>query len=183
MKGRMFLMKKIISVCLALAMLAAMTVMMIPTASAAWDGSSVSAGLVGSGTEFDPYLISSENDLAFVAKQVNDAVTNEMKQKILGVKEETLASYGAVSEQTAREMAAGIRRVSGADIGISVTGIAGPNSDGTNKPVGLCYIAIDTEDYKSVEKIETGKNDREYNRYVTASRALNLARVYTEKRG
>ena len=109
--------------------------------------------------------------------------SNEMKQKILGVKEETLASYGAVSEQTAREMAAGIRRVSGADIGISVTGIAGPNSDGTNKPVGLCYIAIDTEDYKSVEKIETGKNDREYNRYVTASRALNLARLYMEKRG
>lgn len=109
--------------------------------------------------------------------------SNEMKQKILGVREETLASYGAVSEQTAREMAAGIRRVSGADIGISVTGIAGPNSDGTNKPVGLCYIAIDTEDYKSVEKIETGKNDREYNRYVTASRALNLARLYIEKRG
>ena len=109
--------------------------------------------------------------------------SNEMKQKILGVREETLASFGAVSEQTAREMAAGIRRVSGADIGISVTGIAGPNSDGTNKPVGLCYIAIDTEDYKSVEKIETGKNDREYNRYVTASRALNLARLYIEKRG
>ena len=68
-------MKKITSLLLALAMLAAMTVIMIPTASAAWDGSSVSAALVGSGTEYDPYLISSENDLAFVAKQVNDAVT------------------------------------------------------------------------------------------------------------
>ena len=109
--------------------------------------------------------------------------SNEMKQKILGVKEETLAAYGAVSEQTAREMASGIRRVTGADIGISVTGIAGPGSDGTNKPVGLCYVAIDTEDYKTFEKIETGKNDREYNRYVTASRALNLARVYIEERG
>ena len=68
-------MKKFTSILLALAMLAAMTVIMIPTASAAWDGSSVSAGLIGSGTEFDPYLISSENDLAYVAKQVNDAVT------------------------------------------------------------------------------------------------------------
>ena len=68
-------MKKFTSILLALTMLATMTVLMIPTASAAWDGSSVSAGLVGSGTEFDPYLISSENDLAFVAKQVNDAVT------------------------------------------------------------------------------------------------------------
>ena len=68
-------MKRILSTFLALAMLAAMTVMIIPTASAAWDGSSVSAALVGTGTEYDPYLISSENDLAFVAKQVNDAVT------------------------------------------------------------------------------------------------------------
>ena len=108
--------------------------------------------------------------------------SNEMKNKILGVREETLAAYGAVSEQTAREMAAGIRRVSGADIGISVTGIAGPNSDGTNKPVGLCFIALDAENYNACEKIETGKNDREYNLYVTASRALNLARVYIEER-
>lgn len=108
--------------------------------------------------------------------------SNEMKEKMLGVKHETLDAYGAVSEETATEMAAGIRRVSGADIGISVTGIAGPGSDGTSKPVGLCYIAIDTEDYKTCEKIETGKNNREYNRYVTASRALNLARIYIERK-
>lgn len=68
-------MKKFTSLLLALAMLAAMTVIMIPTASAAWDGSSVSAALVGSGTEYDPFIISGENDLAFVAKQVNDGVT------------------------------------------------------------------------------------------------------------
>ncbi len=68
-------MKKITSVILALAMLCTMMITMIPTASAAWDGSSVSASLVGSGAEYDPYLISSENDLAFVAKQVNDGVT------------------------------------------------------------------------------------------------------------
>ena len=68
-------MKKFTSIIIALAMLCAMMVTMIPTASAAWDGSSVSAALIGSGTEFDPYIISSENDLAFVAKQVNDAVT------------------------------------------------------------------------------------------------------------
>lgn len=108
--------------------------------------------------------------------------SNEMKEKMLGVRHETLAAYGAVSEETAVEMAAGIRRVSGADIGISVTGIAGPGSDGTSKPVGLCYIAIDTADYKACEKIETGKNNREYNRYVTASRALNLARIYIERK-
>lgn len=108
--------------------------------------------------------------------------SNEIKEKMLGVRHETLEAHGAVSEETAVEMAAGIRRASGADIGISVTGIAGPGSDGTSKPVGLCYIAIDTEDYKACEKIETGKNNREYNRYVTASRALNLARIYIERK-
>ncbi len=108
--------------------------------------------------------------------------SNEMKEKFLGVSHETLLAHGAVSEETAREMAAGIRRVSGSDIGISVTGIAGPGSDGTNKPVGLCYIAIDTEDHKACEKIETGRKDREYNRYVNASRALNLVRRYIEEK-
>ena len=68
-------MKRFTSIVIVLAMLASMMMIMIPSASAVWDGSSVSASLIGSGTEFDPYLISSENDLAFVAKQVNDAVT------------------------------------------------------------------------------------------------------------
>ena len=101
---------------------------------------------------------------------------------MLGVKKETLEKHGAVSEQTATEMAAGIRRVSGADIGIAVTGIAGPGSDGTNKPVGLCYVAINSDSYQKCEKIETGKNDREYNRYVTSSRALNLVRICIENK-
>lgn len=109
--------------------------------------------------------------------------SNDVKEKVLGVKHETLVAYGAVSEQTATEMAAGIRRISGADIGIAVTGIAGPGSDGTNKPVGLCYIALNAPDAQICEKIETGRNDREYNRYVTASRALNLVRRYLEKKG
>lgn len=109
--------------------------------------------------------------------------SNDVKERVLGVKHETLVAYGAVSEQTATEMAAGIRRVSGADIGIAVTGIAGPGSDGTNKPVGLCFIALNAPDAQICEKIETGRNDREYNRYVTASRALNLVRRYLEKKG
>ncbi len=67
-------MKKFTSSIIVLAMLLTMIVSMIPTASAAWDGTSVSTGLIGTGTELDPYLISSENDLAFLAKQVNDGV-------------------------------------------------------------------------------------------------------------
>lgn len=131
----------------------------------------------------------------YVSKRITDipgasevfgcgAVTysNEIKEKLLGVRHETLAAYGAVSEETAREMAAGVRRISGADIGISLTGIAGPDSDGTNKPVGLCYIALDAEGVSKCEKIETGKANREYNRYVNASRALNLVRLYIDER-
>ena len=98
------------------------------------------------------------------------------------MRHETLEAHGAVSEETAREMAAGVRRLSGADIGISVTGIAGPDSDGTDKPVGLCYVAIDAKDSTACDKVETGRGDREYNRYVNASRALNLVRLYIEER-
>ncbi len=69
-------MKKFTSILIVAAMISAMMITMIPAASAAWDGSSASAALVGTGTEFDPYLISSENDLAYVQKQVNDGVTH-----------------------------------------------------------------------------------------------------------
>ncbi len=69
-------MKKIISAILVVAMLVSMMILIIPTASAVWDGTSVSSALIGTGTEFDPYLITSENDLAHVAKQVNDGVTH-----------------------------------------------------------------------------------------------------------
>lgn len=68
--------------------------------------------------------------------------SNEIKEKILGVKSETLKQYGAVSEQTVREMVEGVLKISGADIAVSVSGIAGPNSDNTSKPVGLIYLAV-----------------------------------------
>lgn len=68
--------------------------------------------------------------------------SNEIKEKVLGVKRETLKEFGAVSEQTVREMVKGVITISGADIAVSVSGIAGPNSDNTNKPVGLIYIAV-----------------------------------------
>ncbi len=105
---------------------------------------------------------------------------NEVKEKALGVSHRTLSEHGAVSEETAREMAAGIRRVTGADIGISVTGFAGPDADEEGKAPGLIYTALDAEDCRICHKIETGRNDREYNRYVAASRAINLIRIYLE---
>ena len=70
--------------------------------------------------------------------------SNEAKIKLLGVKPETLDKFGAVSEQTAREMASGVLALSGADIAVSVTGLAGPNGDGSEKPVGTVCIGIAT---------------------------------------
>ncbi len=69
---------------------------------------------------------------------------NEAKEKLLGVKAETLEKYGAVSEQTAIEMAAGVRMLSGADFGISTTGVAGPGGGTPDKPVGTVWIGIST---------------------------------------
>lgn len=66
---------------------------------------------------------------------------NEIKEKLLGVRHKTLEKYGAVSEQTAAEMATGAVRALGADFSVAVTGIAGPDGDSEEKPVGLVYIA------------------------------------------
>jgi PncC family amidohydrolase len=72
------------------------------------------------------------------------AYSNAVKEAFLGVRHKTLVSYGAVSEQTAKEMAAGVRERIGSDIGISTTGIAGPTGGTPEKPVGLVYIGIST---------------------------------------
>lgn len=68
--------------------------------------------------------------------------SNEIKSNVLGVSEKTLETYGAVSEQTVREMVSGVLALSGADVAVSVSGIAGPASDNTSKPVGLIYLAV-----------------------------------------
>jgi len=68
--------------------------------------------------------------------------SNEAKEKFLGVKLETLAQNGAVSESVAREMVEGARRVSDADFAIAVTGIAGPGGGSAEKPVGTVFIAV-----------------------------------------
>ncbi|MCR5484071.1 MAG: competence/damage-inducible protein A [Clostridiales bacterium] len=102
--------------------------------------------------------------------------SNRIKMKVLGVKKETLERYGAVSAQCAGEMAAGVRRISGADICVSVTGVAGPGNDG-DIPSGVSYIGVCTDDGVFTERFETKKDSaREYNRYVTSSRALDLIR-------
>ena len=79
--------------------------------------------------------------------------SNQAKMKYVGVKEETLQKVGAVSRETAKEMAEGIRRQAGADIGLSTTGIAGPGGGTEEKPVGLVYIGIATENETNVYEL------------------------------
>ncbi|MBX7244551.1 MAG: competence/damage-inducible protein A [Candidatus Sumerlaeaceae bacterium] len=100
---------------------------------------------------------------------------NEAKERILGVKAETLATHGAVSEETAREMADGVRRVSGADFGISVTGIAGPTGGTDDKPVGLTFVGLSSA-HKTIAMRHVFLADREQNRNLAALTALNLLR-------
>lgn len=107
--------------------------------------------------------------------------SNEIKHRLLGVSEEALEKYGAVSEEVAKQMAIGALRISGADIAVSVTGIAGPTSDGTSKPVGLSYIALADKDNVWVKELNTSRKDRDYNRFVNSSNALNMVRMYINK--
>lgn len=110
--------------------------------------------------------------------------SNDIKTNILGVDKADLQAHGAVSEPVARQMALGALKVSGADIAVGVTGIAGPESDGTDKPVGLSFISLAAKDGTVVvKKLLTGKNGpgcRDYNRLVNASNALNLVRLYLD---
>ncbi len=101
---------------------------------------------------------------------------NSAKERLLGVRPETLAAHGAVSEQTAREMAEGVRKAFGADVGVGITGIAGPASDGTDKPVGLIYVAAANGATTVVRELrnEFRIDVREQNRYSAVKTALEL---------
>ena len=71
---------------------------------------------------------------------------NEQKMKILGVSEENLKNFGAVSKEVALEMSEGAKRISGADFAIGITGLAGPGGGTDEKPVGLVYISLKSDD-------------------------------------
>lgn len=101
--------------------------------------------------------------------------SNEAKVKRLGVKEETLSKFGAVSEETAREMVMGIAKSLNTDIAISSTGIAGPGGGTEDKPVGLVYIGIYIKGDIIVERLNL-KGDREAVRKKATLNALNLLR-------
>ncbi len=100
------------------------------------------------------------------------AYQNEIKINALGVKESTIKEFGAVSEQTAKEMAEGVRKKLGADIGFSTTGIAGPTGGTKEKPVGTVWMAFADKDKTIAWKIQFGRT-RELNIKFSAIHALN----------
>ncbi|HEX3026131.1 MAG TPA: competence/damage-inducible protein A [Clostridia bacterium] len=103
---------------------------------------------------------------------------NNIKQNVLGVHTQTLERHGAVSRETAAEMAEGVRRLAGADIGVGVTGIAGPGGGTEQKPVGLVYVALSQNGKCFVKKLQLyyGSDEREHIRYLASSHALDMIR-------
>lgn len=99
--------------------------------------------------------------------------SNESKHKRLGVKKETLDQFGAVSEETAKEMAAGCAKNTGSDFSIVTTGIAGPDGGNQEKPVGLVYIGCYAKGLVVVEK-HLYQGDRQAVRSQTVDDALKL---------
>ncbi len=113
--------------------------------------------------------------------------SNEIKERVLHVQRDTLERHGAVSEQAAREMAQGVRDVLCADVGLAVTGIAGPSGGTPEKPVGLVYIALAAPDGVWAERYVWEGNrgdspDRWENKALSAEAVLDLLRRYLEER-
>ncbi len=106
--------------------------------------------------------------------------TNAIKERLVGVRHETLAAHGAVSEETAREMAEGIRHAIRTDIGVGITGIAGPGGGTVEKPVGLVFIAISgVAGIIAHKKYFTGT--RVENKRSSTESALSIIVEYLEK--
>ena len=101
---------------------------------------------------------------------------NEIKMKVLGVREDTLAILGAVSAETAIQMAEGVQKLSGADIAVSTSGIAGPTGGTAEKPVGLVYMGVCTKEKAYAVKLMLGgvnsQNNRAYIRKLASDAAL-----------
>lgn len=108
--------------------------------------------------------------------------SNQVKEDLLGVRHETLAQFGAVSQQVACQMAEGVRRVTGADIGVSTTGVAGPGAS-EQKPAGLVYIGLSTQEGTKAICIQKPNQSRDRVRRQASSTALDLVRRHVQETG
>ena len=102
--------------------------------------------------------------------------SNESKIKLLKIPKKIISKYGAVSEEAAQEMAENILKNTGSDLGLSVTGIAGPGGGSPDKPVGTVYIGVASDDSVYVVK-RIFKSDRKINKLKTSQLALNELRM------
>ena len=101
--------------------------------------------------------------------------TNDVKRKLIGVSQETLDEFGAVSWQTACEMARGVRLATGSDIGVSATGIAGPSGGSEQTPVGTVFLGISTKHGEEYRKLSlSSMRSREYIRQASATNAFDM---------
>lgn len=119
-------------------------------------------------------------DLAGVSSVFRGGVVSyatEVKHTVLGVDRDLLDRYGAVSEETARAMAEGARRVLGCDLAISTTGVAGPDPDERGNPVGLVFIGLAAPDGTWVRRVNLSMGRRRI-RHIAASHGFDLARRY-----
>ena len=107
---------------------------------------------------------------------------NGVKANVLGVSPETLDRFGAVSAETAKEMAEGVRRVCGSDLGISFTGVAGPNRDDRGNEVGTVYVGAATEEKTYVNLLKLA-GDRDTIRTLAVEQGMELLLELLREKG
>lgn len=105
--------------------------------------------------------------------------SNELKQRLLGVEAQTLATHGAVSEATVLEMVKGSLSLTKADIAVAISGIAGPGGGTPDKPVGTIWMAIGNKEQSRTQLLTLGK-DRLKNIQYTSTKALNMIRLFVD---
>jgi len=138
----------------------------------------LSLGVVESATGgFISHLITNVPNSSDYYKGAITSYSNEVKLRVVGVKEDTLSKYGAVSFQVAEEMAQGGRIVLATDICLADTGIAGPGGATPGKPVGLFYIGLSHKDVTDSQR-HSFSGDREQNKMAAARAALEWLRAY-----
>ena len=102
--------------------------------------------------------------------------SNSSKVNLLGVRENCINKHGAVSEETAKEMAEKVRKMFSSKLGLSITGIAGPDGGSKEKPIGLTYIGLSTKNETKVRKFQFG-SIRKSNKARASQAALNWMRL------
>lgn len=106
---------------------------------------------------------------------------NELKTKLLSIKENLLKEFGAVSEEVCRAMCVGVLEETDADIALAITGIAGPDGGTPKKPVGLTFVGLGTDSEVIVQRHHL-KKSRNANRFLSTQIALDMLRKYLSKR-